>query len=121
MIPILVIFIILLLVWFGLPVLLKWGARRYIRNKQEQFYENMRRSASDPRGAGDPFASFFSQFYYGDPAGDAPGPRKRKIDPSEAEDVSFVEIKDTVSYSATSEPKQFRREEQVSDTEWEDL
>lgn len=126
MIPILVIFIVMLLVWFGLPKLLAWSARRYMRNQQQKYYDYIRQqqARSTRAGTANPLNDLFAQMFgMGfDPETPQHNVRRRKIDPSQAEDVRFVEITQTYTYNSTDNGKTtVVREEQVTDIEWEDL
>ena len=118
---ILIIFLIALLVFYGVPLLLRWLIPFLVRRKMERMAEDMRRQqaqaqarAARGQATGNPFADFFAAMY-----GSAEPAKGKKFDADEGEYVKFEDIRS--EESGSREPVDFIAEEQIEDVEWVDV
>lgn len=117
--------LIILIVWFVLPPLLRWGGQLLMRRAQRRMSDNFMRAAGlDPealrreqrRRQADSDAR--SQGGWSQPA-----PVEKKIDPAVATDVKFSDITSKTPapdiHAETARP--VSAEPQIEDVSWEDI
>lgn len=119
---VIVLFLIALLVFYGVPMLLRWLLPWLVRRRMQRMADQMRRQQEEAfrrsrqnGPTGDPFADFFASMY----GGFQPEEKGKKFDADEGEYVNFEDIK--CEPEDTGAPVEFTTEEQVEDVEWVDI